>query len=151
MSLGSGVMTSHSNDEGFTFFEHTADIGIRASAATIQELLVQMARGLRELLAEDSPVRPQEQRTLRLAAEDADLLLLKWLQELLFWFSTDRFLPAEFVFQQATPTSVVALVHGSRFDPSRDTQGREVKAITRHQLDVRQAEGRWHGQVIVDI
>lgn len=135
----------------YELFEHTADIGIRAEASTIQELLVSMAHGLRELLAEDSPVRPQEQRTLQLAAEDADTLLLKWLQELLFWFSTDRFLPAEFIFQRATPTTVSATVKGSRFDPSRDTQGREVKAITRHQLEARQANGGWRGQVIVDI
>ncbi|MBI3997128.1 MAG: archease [Candidatus Omnitrophica bacterium] len=34
--------------EGYEFFDHTADIGIRAEATTLQALFVSMARGLTE-------------------------------------------------------------------------------------------------------
>ena len=39
---------------GYEFFDHTADIGIRAQGSTLSELFVRMAQGLTELLAEDS-------------------------------------------------------------------------------------------------
>ncbi|MBI3010921.1 MAG: archease [Candidatus Omnitrophica bacterium] len=42
-------------------------------------------------------------------------------------------------------------MRGDTFDPARHVQGREVKAITRHLLEVRRRDGMWHGQVIVDI
>ncbi|MBI4340914.1 MAG: archease, partial [Candidatus Omnitrophica bacterium] len=65
--------------------------------------------------------------------------------------STDRFLPVQYRLEQVTPTAIQGTVIGDRFDPARHVQGREVKAITRHLLQVEQRDGQWHGQVIVDI
>ena len=136
---------------GYDFFDHTADIGIRARGATLAELFVQLARGLTELIAEDSRLQPGETRDIRLTAADSEALALVWLQELLYWFSIDRFLPAAFELDEVTETSVRGSVRGERFDPSRHVQGREVKAITRHLLSVRRENGEWRGEVIVDI
>lgn len=135
----------------YEFFEHTADIGIRAHGATLAELFIQMAQGLVELIAEDSVLKPQQARSLQLSANEMESLLLKWMQELLFWFSTERFLPAQYALDEVTQTSLRGTMHGDTFDPARHVQGREVKAITRHLLEVEQRDGVWHGQVIVDI
>ena len=138
-------------EHGYTFFDHTADIGIRAQGSTLAEVFAQFARGLTSLIAEDSALEPRETRPIRLSAGDAESLLLTWLQELLFWFSTDRFLPVEYALEEVTPTLLRGVVRGERFDLSRHIQGREVKAITRHLLEVRHHGGGWQGQVIVDI
>lgn len=135
----------------YTFFDHTADVGIRAEAPTLGELLVQMAQGLTELLVEHSRVEAAEERAVRLEAPDAASLLLVWLKELLYWFSADGFLPSRYELTQVSPTSVRGVVRGERFDPQRHQQGREVKAITRHLLRAQERDGRWHGEVIVDI
>ncbi|MBI3020644.1 MAG: archease [Candidatus Omnitrophica bacterium] len=135
----------------YDFFDHTADIGIRATSQTLAELFVQLAQGLTELLVEDSELKPQQSRPIQLTADGADSLLLAWLQELLFWFSTERFLPVQYALDEVTETSLRGEVRGDIFDPARDAQGREVKAITRHLLEVRRRDGMWHGQVIVDI
>ena len=137
--------------KGHAFFDHTADIGIRAEGETLAELFVHMAQGLVELIVEDSALQARRSRPIRLTAPDVEPLLLVWLQELLFWFSTERFLPAQYRLNEVTPTSLRGELRGERFDPSRHVQGREVKAVTRHLLEVRQQDGRWHGQVIVDI
>ena len=136
---------------GYDFFDHTADIGIRAQGKTLQELFVAMAQGLMELLAENSQLEARAARPIALTADDTEGLLLAWLQELLFWFSTDRFLPVEYALAQVTPTALRGEVRGDTFDPTRHVQGREVKAITRHLLEVRQQHGVWQAQVIVDI
>jgi len=136
---------------GYEFFEHTADIGIRARGATLAELLVQLAKGLTELIAEDSRLEPRRNHPISVRADGPDALALAWLQELLFWFSTERFLPVEYALEEVTETSLRGTVRGDTFDPSRHVQGREVKAITRHVLQVERRGGAWHGQVIVDI
>jgi SHS2 domain-containing protein len=133
------------------FFDHTADIGIRGRGATLAELYASMAQGLVELIAEDSPLQPVEARPIDLSAPDAEVLLLRWLKELLFWFSTDRFLPVRYEWTEATSTRLRARVWGDVFDPAQHTQGREVKAITRHALAVRHDAQGWTGEVIVDI
>ncbi len=135
----------------YEFFDHTADVGMRATAPTLGALCVALARGLTELVAEDSRLEARETRPIDLAAEDAPTLVLTWLQELLFWFSTDQFLPVAYELEDVTPTRLRGRVRGQRFDPARHVQGREVKAVTRHLLDVRQEHGQWSGQVIVDI
>ena len=136
---------------GYEFFEHTADIGIKAQGASLAELLMRLAQGLTELIAEDSALQPTTTRAVDLSAADAESLLLVWLQELLFWFSTERFLPVEYLLEEVTQTSLRGQIRGATFDPARHVQGREVKAITRHLLEVKQHNCRWHGQVIVDI
>ena len=134
----------------YEFFDHTADVGLRASGATLAELLTRMAQGLTELIAEDSPLHPASSRSIRLTADSAEALLLAWLQELLFWFSTERFLPVQYELDEVSPTTLRGRVRGDTFDPSRHVQGREVKAIPRHLRKVQQRNGTWYGQVIVD-
>ena len=142
-------MTSGSRP--YTFFDHTADIGISAEGETLAALFTRLAQGVTELIAEESRLQPREARPVQLAASDVEMLLLAWLQELLFWFSTDRFLAVEYELEEVTPTTLRGRVRGETFDPARHAQGREVKAITRHLLEVRQDRGTWHGRVIVDI
>lgn len=137
--------------KSYEFFDHTADIGIRAEASTLSQLLVALAQGLTALLVEESPLQVRQTRSVELSADDAPMLLLKWLQEVLFWFSADRFVPVRYAFEHVTPTSLRGQVEGDTFDPQRHQQGREVKAITRHLLRVEERNGRWQGQVIVDI
>ncbi len=110
-----------------------------------------MARGLTELLVEDSQLTPRVTRSIKLQADDVESLLLAWLQELLFWFSTERFVPVEYTLEQVTSNALRGQLRGDTFDPSRHMQGREVKAITRHLLEVKQQGNQWYGQVIVDI
>ena len=135
----------------YEFFDHTADIGIRAQAKTLSGLFVHLAQGLTELLIEESRIEPTAERAIDLSAADAEALLLGWLQELLVWFSTDRFVPVDYALTEVTPTRLRGRVRGGIFDPAHDLHGREVKAITRHLLEVRQSVGGWHGQVLVDI
>ena len=136
---------------GYEFFEHTADIGIRASGTSLQELFRNMAQGLAELVAEDTRLSPDQTRPIQLKAADVELLLLAWLKELLFWFSTDRFLATEYAFESITPTALRGHVRGATFDPAIHTQGKEVKAITHHQLSVRRTKAGWQAEVIIDI
>ena len=136
---------------GYEFFDHTADVGIRAKGATLEELFIHMAQGLIELIAEDSVLHARQPRAVALTADDVEGLLLAWLQELLFWFSTERFLPVQYTLAAVTQTALMGTVRGDVFDPARHVQGREVKAITRHQLRVRQVDDEWEAEVIVDI
>ncbi len=109
--------------KGHVFFDHTADIGIRAEGPTLAEVFVRMAQGLTELIAEDSRLEARETRRIELAATDVELLLLAWLKEVLFWFSTTRFLPVEYAFDLVTETSLRGTVRGEAFDPARHVQG----------------------------
>ncbi len=138
-------------DRPYEFFEHTADVGLRAHGATLPELFHHAAQGLTVLLVEDSPIQPTETRPMTLHAASVDALLRLWLSDLLFWCMTERFLYAGAEFQTLTATDLYATVSGERYDPARHAQGTEIKGITYHQLAVRHAAAGWDAKLILDV
>jgi SHS2 domain-containing protein len=139
----------------YEVFEHTADLGIRVRAGTLDELFADAGRGLIAQLANLSAVRPVTQRTITLAGESLDFLLFDWLSELLYAFEESHLLLAEFdvrVEQSAGSFSLTATCRGETADPNRHELDHEVKAITYHGLSVKQLDdGTWEAEMIVDI
>ncbi len=139
------------SEKGYEFFDHTADIGLRVSGATLPELFTHAARGIIELLAEDSRIALTDARPVRLTAPSVEGLLHGWLTELLFWFDSERFLPAVFDLQMVTETELRGQVRGGRFDPQRHVAGVEVKGVTRHAFSVTRVHQHWEASLILDV
>lgn len=136
----------------FSTFEHTADLGLKASAESLETLFVEAARGLMSMLVD----RPElivsvEQRRFEISSSERDYLFFDWLNELLFAFESDGWLGATFDVQ-IDGDHLIAIVGGESLDRVRHQPGHEVKAITYHGLKVREeSPGQWSAEVIVDI
>jgi len=139
----------------YEVFEHTADLGIRIRANSLNELFADAGRGLVAQLANLSTVRPVTEKAITLAGESLDFLLFDWLSELLYAFEESRLLLANFDVQVASSAdgySLTANCRGEVADASRHDLDHEVKAITYHGLFVKQLDdGSWEAEVIVDI
>lgn len=137
--------------ELFELFEHTADLGLRLRAATLEELLVEAGRGLLAMLvANPEAVQPVQTRAIELAAEEPAYLLFDWLSELLFAFESEKLLHSEFDVRLVSG-KLLATCRGEPMDAARHQMEHEVKAITYHGLRVEQTAGGWQAEVIVDI
>ena len=135
----------------FETFDHTADIGLRVTAATLAELFVEAARGLMSLLVENiDDVRLDRSETIQLAGTETDYLLFDWLNELLFRFETSGLLLREFEVR-LDEQGLSATIRGEPCDRSRHRLDHEVKAITYHGLAVEQTESGWRVELILDI
>ena len=132
-------------------FEHTADLGLRARAATLDELFADMARALTATLVEDmAAVRPRATLRLRIEGNDTALLLFDWLNELLYRFDAEGWLFADFAVRVSND-GLEAEARGEPVDTSRHRLDHEVKAITYHGLAVERTPDGWLAEVIVDI
>lgn len=132
-------------------FEHTADLGLRATAPDLNALFAEMAACLAAAMLEDPAcVRPLEETRIELPGTDREFLLFDWLKELLSRFDTDRVLFASFDVR-VTDTGLTATARGEPFDPDRHAFAHEVKAITYHELKVVHNGDEWLAEVIVDI
>ncbi len=135
----------------FELFEHTADLGLRVSAGSLEELLTEAARGLLAMLvANPDAVRPVQEKRIELPAEDSSYLLFDWLSEVLYAFETDRLLLSAFE-MHLDKNQLSAICRGEPMDATRHQMEHEVKAITYHGLKVDQTETGWRAEVIVDI
>ncbi len=135
----------------FTFFDHTADLGIRMEAATLNDLFADAGRAVTAMLLDDSAtVAPTITEIIAVAGNEVDYLLFDWLRELLMRFETRKMLYCQFNVV-VTETGLTATVAGEPLDPGRHPLGHEVKAITYHGLSVGQTADGWVAEVIVDI
>ncbi len=131
--------------------EHTADMGIEASGATLEELFAEAASGLLEIIAGTPQVVAREERRVTVTAGDTGELLVHWLNEILYLFESQGFLPLDFEIEEIRMNRLRARVRGETFDPQRHPLEREVKAVTYHQLRVEKTDGLWWARVYVDL
>ena len=132
-------------------FEHTADLGLRVTAASLPALLVEAAEGLFEIIAGDlAQIRARTSRTFTITGSDPVYLLLDWLGELHAAFEIERLLFREFDVT-VHARGLTATARGEPYDPAIHTLAHEIKAITQHALDVRQTPSGWQATLIVDI
>jgi SHS2 domain-containing protein len=133
-------------------FAHTADLGLRVRAATVNELFADAACGLTSMLVANlDAVRPVEEVHIELAGEALDYLLFDWLTELLYRFEAEHWLFGQFDVAVSDEGALSANCRGERMDVTRHQMDHEVKAITYHGLRVERTADGWFAELIVDI
>jgi SHS2 domain-containing protein len=129
----------------------SGDATLHAWGATRRELFENAALGLARLLVDPRGVRPLRERTVRAAGADAAGLLAAWLDELVYLFDAEGFVPCSVRILALGAGRLAARVRGERFDPGRHTLKAAVKAVTRHRLALQGRAGSWHGRVVLDL
>jgi SHS2 domain-containing protein len=135
-------------------FEHTADVGLRVRGADLDDLFRTAAEGLLDyIVANRSAVGVGVRESFEFAADSTAELLVFWLNELIFRCETRHTLYSSFrVRVSADGRSLHAEIGGEPIDRARHVLDHEVKAVTRHGLDLHRDEtGGWVAEVILDI
>ncbi|NBV45938.1 MAG: archease [Planctomycetia bacterium] len=133
--------------------EHTADLGLRVTAPTLELLMADAACGLFEVIAGDlSQIQPQSDRAERfhVAGTDPMWLLFDWISELHAAFELRRMLFCSFDVT-IDAAGLHATAYGEPYDPVRHLLAHEIKAITQHELSVVETAVGWEATLIVDI
>jgi SHS2 domain-containing protein len=132
-------------------FDHTADIGIRIFGKSHEDLFANAAYALFDLLTDLKKAEEKISKNISLTGDDPEDLLIRWLNELLFFWSTQGYLFKRFSFSRLDPTVLRGKAYGEIFDPMRHRIKLEIKAATYHQVEIRQNDDGWEGKVILDV
>jgi len=132
-------------------FEHGADIGVRGTGATPAEAFAECARALTSVICDPALVRERESVSFGSSAPDAELLLVQFLNDLVFEMATRRMLFAR-CDVRIDGQSLRAVCHGEPIEVSRHRPAVEVKGATFTELRVAQVPGAgWVAQTVVDV
>jgi SHS2 domain-containing protein len=135
----------------YRYIEHTADVAILATGATVEEMFAAAGEALAGFLCELEGVKERDERSVDASAPDLDALLVDWLSEINYMFEVERFAFRRFEVREAGGGSVRAVGFGEPLDPSRHTVGEQVKAVTYHGLKIEQGPPGYSAQVVMDI
>ena len=134
----------------FEVIDDTADIGIIARGRDLSGLFANAAAGMLYLMAGEDFSNPTVHRKLELQADDAEALLVEWLNELLYILDTERLLLNKFDIA-VSGNRLEAKCAWEKLEVRRHRLKREIKAATYHDLRVEKANGEYVARIIFDI
>ena len=142
---------SHCSVNAWEHFAHPADMGVRGLGVTRQEAYVQAALGLTALTVDLDTIEPCTRVTVTCNEANPELLLVAWLNAILFEMGTRHMVFARFNIV-LEPAGLEAELWGEVLNPVKHRLGTEVKAATYAALRVEQEPaGQWMAQCIVDM
>jgi SHS2 domain-containing protein len=131
----------------FQEIEHTADWAFRAHGRDLALLFANAARGMFELEGSAGSGETSVARGVSVNGMDRETLLVNWLNELLYLQETQHETYSRFEILEISDTHLRARVHGWPHRP----EGKVIKAVTFHDLMVRQSEDGWEATIVVDV
>ncbi len=136
---------------GWEHFPHEADIGVRGWGATLAEAFEQAALAMMAVITDPQGVEPRQAVDIDCRAPDPELLLVDWLNALVYEMATRHLLFGRFEVA-IEGERLHAVARGEPVDPVRHRPRVEVKGATYTQLKVaRTGDGRWVAQCVVDV
>ena len=132
-------------------FPHEADMGIRGIGATKEAAFEGAALALTAVITDPAEVIPTQQVTITCQAPDDELLLVDWLNALVYEMATRKMLFGRFEVH-FIDHSLQATAWGEPVDVARHQPAVEVKGATYTELSLKRDEqGRWIAQCVVDV
>lgn len=131
-------------------FPHEADIGVRGSGASKAQAFEQAAVAMTAVVTDPATVRPLQCVRIECQAPDEELLLVEWLNGLIYEMSTRRMLFSRFSVRFNT-SSLVGMAWGEPVERDRHHPAVEVKGATYTALRVAREGSGWIAQTVVDV
>lgn len=135
--------------------DHTGDIGIRVTAPSLEVLFERAAVGTFHVLADLSAVEATDETPITVEGRDREALMVRWLSELNYRHTVDHRLFCDFTVEAIEETAdgltLTGCARGEARNPARHTVHTEIKAITFHGMEIREADDGWAVQVIFDM
>lgn len=132
------------SDAGFEAWGATLDECFRAAADAVLALMV----------SNPEAVEPREHRSCTVEHQELDLLLVRFLEEILYYKDSEQLLLRVAqcsVAADSRPLRVTAELVGETIDRERHQLSADVKAVTLHRLSIQQRKGEWVATVVVDL
>jgi SHS2 domain-containing protein len=131
---------------GFREIEHTADWEIEIWAPDLPGLLEQAARGMYWLTSTELETGPRLTRRVELGGSDRESLLVAFLEELRYLGEVEGLGFDRFELRMSDE-NLIAHLEGA---PLR-AQSKEIKAITYHNLAIRETEQGLQVNIVFDV
>jgi SHS2 domain-containing protein len=132
-----------------------ADVAFEAEGATAKELFQEAAAALTNTMIRDpSAIEGRVIRAFDLEAKDIEMLLYRFLQELIFFKDAERllFCRYELDVEQGIPAwRMHVRASGEEIDPEKHELLADVKAVSFHNFSIERTAGGWRAAVVVDV
>lgn len=130
----------------YHFIDHTADIGIRIVSDDVKSLFEDAALALVDIMGAGSAQGGKSERITVEGLDQVDVLV-RWLQEILYRIEVEDLRISHLEILELNPNGLTAIVAGTN-SPTELLE--EIKAVTYHNLEIREVDNHVETTIIFD-
>ena len=139
---------------GYRFLDHMTDAVIEAHGDSLEDAFEQAAMGLVDTMVDVAGVRPETAIEREAEGHDLESLLFDWLDKVMLLLVADGIAMSEFsvtIRKKGGGYSLSGIAKGEKLDLSRHNYKVEIKAVTYHEMSVRQDGERFVARFLLDL
>ncbi|HEX9678090.1 archease [Nitrososphaera sp.] len=139
---------------GYHFLEHMTDAVIEAYGGTLEEAFEQAARGLNDTMIDLKGVTPDRELRINAKGHDLESLLFDWLDKVMLILVADGIVMSEFLVKIDKTNCDYVLAgaaRGEKLDLKKHAYKVEIKAVTYHEMSVKQEAGKTTVRFLLDL
>lgn len=139
----------------YNFLDHTADIAVDIKADTLDELFMASAYSWRDYISDDNNSFSSEKHLLDLSENNLEVLLVSFLSELNFLYQSKSWMMDKvnslIITEKNDSWNLNAEILGQSSNRREMNLKTEIKAITYHQMEIKEQQGRFSTRIVFDI
>ena len=139
----------------YKFIDHTADIAADLFADSLEELFVAGAESWKESVMEKFEVINPELKYIELIENSPDELLVSFVDELNFKLITKKWVYNDVneikIEQKEDQWILNCKISGEKLNEKKHTIKTEIKAVTFHQMDIKEVNRKFITRIVYDI
>jgi SHS2 domain-containing protein len=139
----------------YKFIDHTADIAFDVEADNLNELFIASAYAWRESISDDRSLTENNEKSIKLEEDSLEILLVAFLSELNYLFQSESWLMNSIhsvqIIKEINNWHLRAKILGSNFNRNQMKLKAEIKAITYHQMEIKEEHGKFSTRIVFDI
>ena len=135
----------------FELKEHTADIAVEATGASLDAVFAAVADGLTAAMADSLPETGGDRFEFEERSENREALLFDYLDRLIYERDVREVLPADNEVAVREEDGEWIASGSARGIPLSSVSAREVKAVTYSQMQLEERDGGWYAYVVFDV
>ncbi len=135
----------------YKLIDHTADFGIHVFGLNPKDLFINAASAMFEQIAESEDKSWEKKHDIKISGADWPDLMVNWLRELLFLWSARQMLIKDIDISSITETGLAAVLAYDAYHPDNHILKSEIKAVTYHQIQVKESSTGWEAKIIFDV
>ena len=139
----------------FDFIDHTADIAVEVKGNTIEELFIASAYAWQKSVIEKNEIKISDNREINVNELSYEELLVRFLDELNFLLLTKKWIMGDInkikIQKKGSKINLKVIVIGEKFDEKRHELRVEIKAVTFHQMEIKNVNNEYSTRIVFDI
>lgn len=137
----------------YEVLEHKSDTGFLVKAPSLERLYINAALSLTDMMVKLDLIKEKDRHSLSISADDKESLMVRWLNEILFLFESQKFIAHRILFTQFDGKKITATLWGETYQPLKHGGVSEIKSATFHQLEVGESasEPSFFAKVFLDL